>query len=116
MGRTLQEEWDMNQIAMRVREWAPPVVPWVDSSGGPSGLCCIGGALLIWERGGCLAEAGAMDRFPGPDRVAAALERLNPRLSLQEALEYAAYMIQANDEWRTEDAWRLLDMALNHEG
>lgn len=67
---------------------------------------CVGGALCR------VAGLRRSPPFPTSERVAEALQALNPRLALEEALGYATALTRINDQGRIAEAWNLAGIAL----
>lgn len=67
---------------------------------------CVGGAL-------CMAVGVNTGGFPYPEKIAEALRCARPSMPRHVARDAASRILIANDKGRFEDAWKLLDAALD---
>lgn len=79
----------------------------VSCHSGKIGGCdyCIGGAVCQF--------VGMPYTFPQRAILAVALQRLNPHLKAEIAYPYAVAIINLNDEYEFEEAWAVVNEALN---
>lgn len=103
----------MNFIALRISLWSPDCIPWGESSDLRDDQCCVGGAVLIWERGLYVSGSPRYLRYPSPRDLSLSLRRLNPYLSVRLGLSYADNILSLNDDGNINDAWLELSDALD---
>lgn len=83
---------------------------------------CVMGAVGLYMKEKCpshknwlktkVGKTVTVGNHPGQEECARILQRLNPRLTDDQAIEYAHSITQSNDDGEFEDAWEALQVAL----
>jgi hypothetical protein len=79
----------------------------------PFGCYCVGGAFLHYLQNYFGLHAITAIEFPSSRILADGIQVANPSLTLGGAIDYALWVIAANDSGRFGRAWELLDEAIN---
>lgn len=76
---------------------------------------CVGGAIVMHSLGLTPEDARISLRFPGETRIAEAMQRLLPRLSIERAHMIASQITGANDSGELSLAWQYAAKVLDDE-
>lgn len=100
-------------LAQYIRSQFPSPVSGRNPANTDNPACyCVGGSLIMYKRRMVPYNSWESMRFPSGAAITMVLREYQPFLMPGRLAEYAAEIIQANDDGNFDTAWRVLERAL----